>query len=145
MKQFSKSILIALSFFYVSISHADLVIIVHPSNPLTEISVDDVQKMYLGKKKTFPDGKKAIPGDQPTGTESRRLFSDRIIGRSEAKLKSYWSRLIFTGKGMPPEVIGRDVVIKKWVAQQPQAMGFIMRSEVDDSVKVLNLKLSTSW
>jgi len=118
----------------------DVVVIVHPSNALTEISVDDVKKIYLGKKKFFPGGEKVIPGDQPKGTQSRTFFYGGIIGRSEAKLKSYWSRLVFTGKGTPPKVIGFDRVVKKWVANQPKAMGYIMRSDADDTVKVLELK-----
>jgi len=119
----------------------EVVVIVNPSNPLTVISVDDVKKIYLGKKKFFPGGgAKVIPGDQPKGTESRKFFYAGIIGKSESKLKSYWSRLIFTGKGTPPKVIGHDTVVKEWVAGQPKAIGYIMRSAVDDSVKVLDLK-----
>jgi len=118
----------------------DVVVIVHPSNTLTEISVSDVKKIYLGKKKFFPGGEKVIPGDQPKGTQSRKFFYGGIIGKSEAKLKSYWSRLIFTGKGTPPKIIGFDRVVKEWVAGQPKAMGYIMRSEADDTVKILDLK-----
>ncbi len=146
MKIFTKLILVSLSMLLSSISHmayAEVVVIVHPSNPLTEMSIDEVKKIYLGKKKSFPSGEKIIPGDQPTGTQSRKLFSDKIIGKSERKLKSYWSRLIFTGKGMPPKVIGVDREIKEWVAKQPQAVGYIMRSEADDTVKILlNLDLA---
>lgn len=118
----------------------EVVIIVHPSNALTEISVDDVKKIYLGKKKFFPGGGKVVPGDQPKGTESRKFFYGGIIGRSESKLKSYWSRLIFTGKGSPPKVVGFDRIVKEWVANKPKAMGYIMRSEADDTVKILDLK-----
>jgi len=118
----------------------DVVVVVHPSNPLMEMSIADVKKIYLGKKKFFPGGEKAIPGDQPKDTQSRTFFYDEIIGKSEAKLKIYWSRLIFTGKGTPPRIIGIDRVIKKWVANQPQAIGYIMRSEADNTVKILDLK-----
>lgn len=118
----------------------EVVVIVHPSNPLTEISVDDVKKIYLGKKKFFPGGGAVVPGEQPKNTKSRKFFYGGIIGKTEAKLKSYWSRLIFTGKGTPPKVIGFDRVVKEWVAANPNAIGYIMRSEVDDTVKVLDLK-----
>jgi hypothetical protein len=118
----------------------EVVIIVHPSNPLTEISVNDAKKIFLGKKKFFPGGEKAIPGDQPKGTQSRKFFYGGIIGKSEAKLKSYWSRLIFTGKGTPPKIIGDDHAVKEWVAGQPQGMGYIMRSKADNTVKILDLK-----
>jgi len=134
------AILAALWMASMAVYADEVVIIVHPSNALSEISVDDLKKIYLGKKKFFPDGKKVIPGDQPKGTESRKFFYGGIIGRSEAKLKSYWSRLIFTGKGSPPKVVGFDRIVKEWVANQPQAIGYIMRSTADDTVKILDLK-----
>jgi ABC-type phosphate transport system substrate-binding protein len=118
----------------------EMVVIVHPSNPLTEIAVNDVKKIYLGKMKFFPGGNKALPGDQKKGTKSRKFFYGGIIGKSEAKLKSYWSRLIFTGKGTPPKTVGDDHALKTWVAERENAIGYIMRSEVDDTVKVLTLK-----
>lgn len=118
----------------------EVVIIVHPSNPLTTISVDDVKKIYLGKKKFFPEGGKVIPGDQPKGTQSRKFFYGGIIGKSETKLKTYWSRLIFTGKGTPPKVIESDSAVRDWVADQPKGIGYIMRSKADASVKILDLK-----
>jgi len=118
----------------------DVVVVVHPSNPLTEISVEDVKKIYLGKKKFFPRGTKVIPGDQPKETQSHKFFYGGIIGKSEAKLKLYWPRLIFTGKATPPKIIGLDQAVKEWVAEEPQAMGYIMRTEADDTVKILDLK-----
>ncbi len=118
----------------------DVVVIVHPSNALAEISVSDVKKIYLGKKKFFPGGEKIIVGDQPKGTQSRKFFYGGVVGKTETKLKSYWSRLIFTGKGTPPKVIGVDNVVKAWVASQPRAMSYIMRSEADNSIKILDLK-----
>ncbi|NOX77248.1 MAG: phosphate ABC transporter substrate-binding protein [Gammaproteobacteria bacterium] len=123
------------------VAYADeVVVVVHPSNTLTEMSVDDVRKIYLGKKKYFPGGTKVTPGDQPKGTKSRKFFYGGIVRKKEAKLKSYWSRLIFTGKGTPPKIIGLDHVVKEWVASQPRGMGYIMRSEADDTVKILDLK-----
>ncbi|NOX76615.1 MAG: phosphate ABC transporter substrate-binding protein [Gammaproteobacteria bacterium] len=118
----------------------EVVIIVHPSNPLTEISTDDVKKIYLGKKKFFPGGGNVIPGEQPSNTESHKFFYDSIIGKSETELRSYWSRRIFSGKGTPPKVIGYDRIVKERVASTPLAMGYIMRSEIDNTVKVLDLK-----
>ncbi|MCF6336736.1 MAG: phosphate ABC transporter substrate-binding protein [Gammaproteobacteria bacterium] len=134
------TILVVLWLASMAVYADDVVVVVHPSNPLMEISVDDVKKIYLGKKKFFPDGEKVIPGDQPKGTQSRKFFYGGIIGKSERKLKSYWSRLIFTGKGTPPKIIGFDRVVKEWVASQPKAMGYIMRSEADNTVKILDLK-----
>ncbi|MBL1275238.1 MAG: hypothetical protein COB30_004055 [Ectothiorhodospiraceae bacterium] len=136
-----KSVLLAALLMFTAGAFADeVIVIVHPSNPLTEISINDLKKIYLGKKKFFPNGGKVIPVDQKRGTESRKFFYGGIIGKSETKLKSYWARLIFTGRGTPPKVIKEDVLLKKWVADQPKAIGYMMSNEVDNTVKVLELK-----
>jgi len=52
-----------------------------------------------------------------------------------------WSRLIFSGKGTRPRTPGASADVKKAVAADPAAIGFIERSALDDTVKaVLSVK-----
>ncbi len=44
-----------------SAAMAELAIVANPSNPLNEISVGDVERIYLGKAKSFPGGGSANP------------------------------------------------------------------------------------
>jgi hypothetical protein len=48
-----------------------------------------------------------------------------------------WAQQVFSGKGLPPKVIDGDAEVKKAVAAQGNAIGYIKPSSVDDSVKVL--------
>ena len=50
-----------------------------------------------------------------------------------------WSRLIFTGKATPPKELPDAAAVKKAVATDPKAIGYIDKSEVDSTVKVLLL------
>lgn len=115
---------------------AEVAVIVNPANGDT-ITKDDVQKIYLAKTKTFPGGKPANAVDQTEGSKVRVEFMTKVIDKDEAQMKSYWSRLIFTGKGVPPQVVASDADVKAIVKKDPNAIGFIDVISVDDGVKVV--------
>lgn len=120
------------------LANAEVAVIVSASNGNASMSDKDIAKLFLGKSKKFPDGSHATPVDQNAGSATRASFQDKVLGKSDSQLKSYWSRLIFTGKGTPPEEKGDDAAVKQVVAGSPNAIGYIDASAVDDSVKVLH-------
>ncbi len=130
-----------LTFSAIAVQADEVVLIVNPANTLSEMTLKDVKKIYLGKNKFFPGGGgKVIPADQADKSTVRKIFYEVMIGKSAAKLKAYWSKRIFTGKGTPPIVKKGDEAMLAWVAEQPLALGYVYRNSVNDSVKVLNLK-----
>ncbi|HLO93975.1 MAG TPA: phosphate ABC transporter substrate-binding protein, partial [Burkholderiaceae bacterium] len=64
-------------------------------------------------------------------------FYAQVAGRSEAQIKAYWSRMVFTGKGAPPQEVGDGAAVKKLLANNPNLVGYIDAAQVDGSVKVL--------
>ncbi len=136
-----KLVLMAVLLFAATATYADeVVLIVNPANDLSEISLKDAKKIYLGKSKFFSSGEKVIPVDQSEKSEVKGVFYEVIIGKSKSKLKKYWSKRIFTGKGTPPKVLKDDTAVLEWIAEQPLGLGYVFKSSVNDSVKVLNLK-----
>ncbi len=115
---------------------AEVAVIVNPANGDT-ITKDDIASLYLAKTKTFPGGKNAIPLDRPEGSPTRVEFVSKVIDKDEAQMKSYWSRLIFTGKGVPPKVVESDAEVKDMVARNPDVIGFIDAAAADATVKVV--------
>ena len=127
----------AMTLFVAFNSAADLAVVVNPGNGLTEISVKDAQRLYLGKTGKFPGGGKAEVFDQSGGEGSRAVFYEKVVGKSESQAKSYWSKQIFTGKGTPPEEVGGDGDVKAKVSANPNAIGYMDASQVDGSVKTV--------
>ena len=39
----------------------EIVVITHRANPLTELTAEQLEKIFLRKVQTFPDGKSAVP------------------------------------------------------------------------------------
>ena len=117
---------------------AEVAVIVNSSNANATMSSSDISRIFLGKSSKFPDGSQAKAVDQNDDSAARNEFNDKVLGKTASQLKSYWSRLIFTGKGTPPKQVGTDADVKAAVASNPSAIGYIDSSAVDASVKVVN-------
>ena len=116
---------------------AGVAVVAHPSNPVSSLNTEAVERIFLGKDGSFPGAGPAVPVDQTEGSYARRQFVQKVLGKDENQLKAYWSRLIFTGKGTPPEAVANDAAVKRWLQAHPNGIGYIDDNSVDDSVKVL--------
>ena len=60
-----------------------------------------------------------------------------VTGKDAAQVKAVWTRLIFTGKATPPKEVASSADVKKAVASDPKAIGYMEKGAVDSSVKVV--------
>jgi len=116
---------------------ARIAIVAHPSNTETRLTVEQAQDIYLGRTTVFPSGKRVVPVDQKDSSPSKARFLELVLKRDAGQLKAHWSKLIFSGQGVPPAIVGTDSEIKSWVARNPDSLGYIDAAQVDSSVKVL--------
>lgn len=108
----------------------DIVVIGNPAaSALTKAQVADV---FLGKSQA------ATPIDQAESAPIRAEFYKQATGRDMAQVKSTWSRLVFSGKGQAPKEVADAAAVKKAVAADPKAIGYVSKSAVDGSVKVIH-------
>jgi ABC-type phosphate transport system substrate-binding protein len=116
---------------------ADVVAVVSSTSAVTSLSKAQVTDIFLGKVGRFPSGAQAVPIDQEEGSPARDEFYLAYAGKSAAQIKSHWAKIIFTGRGQPPKTASNSVEVRKLIAANPQAIGYIERSAIDSSVKVL--------
>ena len=121
---------------FTNAASAEIAVIVHANNA-NDIDAAEVKRIFLGKQSSFGDGSAAIAIDQSAGSGVVAEFNEKVLNRSASQLKAYWSKLIFTGKGQPPEKIGSDAEVLQEVAANPGAIGYIASATVDGSVRVL--------
>ena len=115
---------------------ADVVVIVNKANA-SAADKAFITKLYTGDAKSWPDGTPAVLFDQPEDSPVRADFSTQVVGKSVSNLKAAWAQLIFTGKGLPPKVADGDAEVKKAVAANKGAIGYVKAASADDSVKVV--------
>lgn len=118
-------------------ARAEVVVIVSAKNPTTALSADQASDIFLSNNANFPGGGQAVPVDQAEGSPLRDEFYSKTSGKSPAQVKAFWSKVIFTGKGRPPKEAGDSAAVKKLVADNPNIVGYIDKSAVDASVKVV--------
>ncbi|GAC35071.1 type 2 periplasmic-binding domain-containing protein [Paraglaciecola polaris] len=139
LKHTVKKIALTAAFLLGSTSvFAEVVVIVHPSNSAS-IDAKSTQRIFLGKEKKFSTGKEAIPINQAAGTASRNSFDNDTLGRNSAQVSAYWSKLVFTGKGIPPKEVADDAEVIAMVAANPDAIGYVDSGSVTASVKAIAL------
>lgn len=122
---------------FTSLAYAETAVIVSAQNANKSLDQDTIARIFLGKSKSFPDGSQAVPVDQALNSSTREMFNDKVLAKNNSQLKAYWSRLIFTGKGTPPKESGSAAEVKDLVANNPNLIGYIDSSAVDDSVSVV--------
>lgn len=132
-------ILTAIAFTVVPlISAAELVVIANRELPVTSLTREELYRIYMGKTNFLPNGVKVIPVDQKVGSPSRDKFYSSVIQKSDTEVKSYWSRVIFTGQGYPPIQESDDQAVKDLVSKNPNCMGYVDKSYADSgSVKIV--------
>lgn len=108
---------------------ADVVVIANSA--AGGISKDQIADIYLGKDSSL------TPIDQPESAAIRAEFYKKATGRDLSQVKATWSRLTFSGKAQPPKEVADAAAVKKAVAADPKAIGYIDKSAVDGSVKVV--------
>lgn len=116
---------------------AQVAVVVNPKSALSSMTAEQVSGIFLGKSNTLPSGGTAMPTDLPDSVAARDIFYTKVTGKSTAQVKAAWSRLVFSGKAMPPKELASSAEVKKFVAANPDGIGYIEKSAVDSSVKVV--------
>jgi ABC-type phosphate transport system substrate-binding protein len=131
MNQLLAAVLAAAAALSVLPAQAETVVIVSQKNPATRMFAEQASQFFLGKSNMF------TPVDQAEGSAIRNDFYQKLADKDAAQVKAIWSKLVFTGKATPPKEYKSSADVKKAVADDPKAIGYIDKAAVDDTVKVI--------
>ena len=116
-------------------SEPALVVIVHRERT-AELSPAEVTNIYLRKRRFWDDGAPIVPLNREPGSSARERFSRRLLGAPSADFAAYWNEQYFHGV-FPPVTLSSSAAVKRYVASERNAIGYIDVSEADDSVRVV--------
>ena len=117
-------------------AHAEVAVIVHPSNASSADALL-IKRIFEGQLKSFSDGSSAIPISQTADLPAAEEFNSKVLKKTASQLKAYWAKIVFTGKGSPPNEVNNDAEVIKLVSTNPNLVGYVDASAVNSSVKVL--------
>ncbi|GAB2916490.1 phosphate ABC transporter substrate-binding protein [Rheinheimera gaetbuli] len=125
------TIVVALACMACFSAMAQVVIVVNPG--MTEVvSTDEVARIYTGRSSAL------VPVNLKDADAKRAVFDEKAVGRSSAQLKAYWSKLVFTGKGNPPQEVASDADVIAFISNNEYGIGYIDAANVTDKVKVIH-------
>jgi ABC-type phosphate transport system substrate-binding protein len=122
---------------FVASAHADVVVVVSAKSSVKSLTSEQTARIFLGKVVTFPNGQTAFPIDQPEGSAIRDEFYSKVAHKNPSQLTAYWAKVIFTGDGHPPKLLADNLAVRKAIASNPNAIGYIDKSAVNRSVRVV--------
>lgn len=135
MNHKTQSLLAVALLSLVAAAQAQVAVIVNPKSPTASMTAEQVAGIFLGKSNSLPGGAAAAPVDQPESAAVREQFYTKVTGKQAAQVKAAWSRLVFSGKATPPKELASSAEVKKFVAGNADAIGYVEKSAVDGSVK----------
>ncbi|MBU2924830.1 phosphate ABC transporter substrate-binding protein [Colwellia sp. 1_MG-2023] len=133
-----KKLLILASALYLQAAFVQAEVVVIGNTSITStLSASEVKNLFLGKRKSLPDGTKIAVIEQAKDSPVREAFHSKFTKKTQAQLSSYWTRLVFTGKGKMPEEVSNSEEIINMISTNPGLIGYIDSSEVTDGIVVL--------
>jgi hypothetical protein len=121
-------------------SRADFSIIVHPGNPVTDVSRSFLADVYLKRTTRWGDGELARPIDQRADSGVRRAFSESVLKRSVEAVKRYWQQRIFSGRELPPPELDGDDAVVTYVANHRGAIGYVSGNAKLEKTKLVPVR-----
>lgn len=115
-------------------------VVVNAQRPDDSLSRKELSRYFLRQITRWDDGAQVVPLDQAKGNPVREAFLDAIHGKDEADYAKYWVRLVFTGRGQPPDEIQGDAGVLGAVASNRAAIGYVSASaRLPDGVKAIEI------
>jgi len=128
-----------------ALAHADeeaaheYVVVVHPSQPLSEVSRAKLADLFLRKVGSWESGTTCKPVDQAADSAVRKAFSSGVLKRSVPAVVAYWQQRVFSGRGAPPPQLASDAEVTAYVKANEGAVGYLSAKANLSGLKVLKV------
>jgi len=115
------------------------VVIVNARVKEQSVSVETLRTIFGMRLRNWQDGTPirvfVLQDDNPL----HGIFTKKVLGMFPHQLRWAWGRLVFSGTGQAPWQMTTEEDMRARVAETPGAIGYLRRSQVDDSVQVLRV------
>jgi hypothetical protein len=117
-------LLAALACTFAPAAKADFYVVVGERNPVAALSQQQVLQLFMGRTRSFPDGRPAATCEIASDTQ-RASFYHLLSGMSLPQVTSYWARLMFSGRNLPPQRLDSEAELVERVQNDPNAIGWL--------------------
>lgn len=130
------SFLIAAGVLFGGVATAGPVVVVSVESAIGTLSKSQVRQLFNGQLRRV-SGVTVKPLDLPGGGVTRDDFYQQVTGKTAEQMKSYWARMIFTGRGMPPREVSSEREMGMLVSSDPGFVGYLDETRLPKGMKVV--------
>lgn len=110
--------------------HAEIVVVTSERSTLQALTKNEVRQLFLTNQRSG-----AVAVESISNPLHKGFYTD-IAGKTEAQLRAYRARQIFSGRGNPPKRINGDD-LPAYLDAHPEAVTYMEASGSPSSLKVL--------
>ena len=117
-----------------------LAIIVHRSNPVDTITLNELRRIFMLDTQTWPHGRKITVVLREKGQAERAEAISLVCGMSESEYERHVLFQTFGGNvGWGPRAINSASAMLRFVFNAPGAIGYVPADGADGSTKILRV------
>jgi hypothetical protein len=118
---------------------AEIKFIAHPSVKVSQLSTEEMKRVFLIKTKLLQDGSRVEPVIGQ-GSPAYEIFLKQYLGKNDSALTSYYLSLVFTGKALMPKLLGSDAEVIAYVTKTEGTVGYVVASANTPGLRAVAIK-----
>jgi hypothetical protein len=104
-------------------------VVVHSENPISDITVRDLGRIFLGQTNTFPGIGRIRRFEHES---ARELFYQRVTSQSLSQIDRQWNQLVFSGSAAAAPVLSVSASsILRSVAENPGSIAILPTADAN--------------
>jgi hypothetical protein len=112
-------------------------VVTNISGDLTTLSKNEIRQVFMGGTLS----RKYHAAGLSTGSKTRIMFNNKVIGLTENRIQSYWAQLLFTGRSEPPKEFDSIEKLINHLSNTKNAIGYLPADiPVPDNLVILYQK-----
>ncbi len=107
---------------------ASVKLVVNASNTASSISRTKAADLFLKRVTRWDNGRVVTPVDISDKNSVRGAFCRELLGKEVAWVKSYWQKMIFSGRATPPVELSSEAEVLDFIRNNPDSIGYVSDS-----------------
>ncbi len=121
-------------------SEQNLAVVVNLSNPVQNLSMPELRRIFLGERSHWPNGRRITLVMMEPGQPERAVVLRDICQMNETDFNNHFLHGVFTGEVLvSPKTLATPVGVRKFVFNVPGAIGCFRVLDLDPSVKAIRI------
>ena len=117
-----------------------LAIVVNRNNPLTEVSLAELRRLFRGQRSRWSNGRRVTLVMRDPGAPEREAILQSLYGLEEEEYRRTYLQAVFSGEASEaPKTLASTNGVLRFVYNVPGAIGYVRARDVDRSVKTLRV------